>query len=88
MFLLHIDSQYTLVRFYSVFILRMSLFLKSLLNLLPYCFCFMLWLFGRKTCGILAPQPGIELKRPALEDEVLTIGPAGKSLPLLNKANK
>ena len=34
-------------------------------------FCF----FGHEACGILAPQPGIEL---ALE--VLTTGPPGKSL--------
>jgi len=67
---------------------NVTIFLKSLLNLLPYCFCFMLWLFGHKTCEILAPQPGIELTLSALEDEVLTIGRAGKSLPLLNKANK
>ena len=31
-------------------------FLKSLLNLLQYCFCFfMFWFFGREACGILAP---------------------------------
>ena len=40
---------------------------KSILNLLQYYFCFMVfcffvffWLFGHKTCGILAPQPGVE----------------------------
>ena len=37
-------------------------FLKSLLNLLQYCFCFMFWFFGHNTCGILAPWPGIELQ--------------------------
>ena len=31
-------------------------FLKSLLNLLQYCFCFMFWFFGHEACGILAPQ--------------------------------
>ena len=30
--------------------------------------------------GILAPQPGIEPTPPALEGEVLTTGPGGKSL--------
>ena len=30
--------------------------------------------FGYKTCGILAPQPGIKLSLPALEGEVLTTG--------------
>ena len=30
----------------------------------------MFWFFGHKACGILAPQPGIEPPRPALEGEV------------------
>ena len=55
-------------------------FLKSLLNLLQYCFCFMFWFFGPEAYGILAPQPGIEPAPPALEGEVLTTGPPGKSL--------
>ena len=29
-------------------------FLKSLFNLLQYCFCFMFWNFGHDSCGILA----------------------------------
>ena len=40
---------------------------KSLLSLLLYCFCFMLWFFDIEACGILAPQPGIEPAAPALE---------------------
>ena len=55
-------------------------FLKSLLNLSQYCFCFMFWPFGRKPCGILAPWPGIEPAPPALEGKVSTTGPPGKSL--------
>jgi len=51
---------------------------KSLLNLLQYCFCFMFWLFGHETCGILVPQPGIEPPPPALESEILTTGPSGE----------
>ena len=54
-------------------------FFKSLLNLLRYCFRFMFWFFGCEACGILAPQPGIESRPPALEGEVLTTGPPGKS---------
>jgi len=54
-------------------------FLKSLLNLLQYCFCFMFWCFGHETCEILAPLPGIEPIPPALEDKVLITGPPGKS---------
>ena len=40
----------------------------------------MFWSFGHKACGIVAPQPGIELASPALEGDVLTTGPPGKSL--------
>ena len=36
--------------------------------------------FSSEACGILAPRPGIELAPPALEGEVLTTGPPGKSL--------
>ena len=39
----------------------------------------MFWFFGREACGILAPQPGVEPTPPALEGEVLTTGPPGKS---------
>ena len=39
-------------------------------------FCF----FGHEACGILAPQPGIEPVPPALEGEILTARPPGKSL--------
>ena len=40
---------------------------------------YMFWFFGLKACGILAPWPGVEPTSPALEDEVLTTGPLGKS---------
>ena len=40
----------------------------------------MFWFFGWKACGILAPLPGIEPAPRALEGEVLTTGPPGKSL--------
>ena len=41
----------------KIFFKKSGPFLKSLLNLLPYCFCFMLWFFGAKACGVLAPWP-------------------------------
>ena len=41
----------------------------------------MFWLFGRKACGILTPLLGIKPAPPALEGEVFTTGPLGKSLP-------
>ena len=64
-------------------------FLKSLLNLLQYCFCLMFWPFGHEACGILASQLGIEpaplpsippTPGPTPEDEVLTTRLPGKSL--------
>ena len=39
----------------------------------------MFWLFGHEECGILAPRPGIKPALPAMEGEVLTAGPPGKS---------
>ena len=35
--------------------------------------------FGCEICGVLAPQPGIKPVPPALQGEVLTTGPSGKS---------
>ena len=55
-------------------------FLKSLLSLLQYYICVTLWTFGHTACGILAPWPGLELTPPALEGEVPTTEPPGKSL--------
>ena len=43
--------------------------------LLLFMFCF----FGRKACGIFASQPGSKPALPALEGEVLIVGPPGKS---------
>ena len=40
-------------------------------------FCFI----GREACGILASQPGMEPKPPALEGKLLTTGLPGKSQP-------
>jgi len=53
--------------------------LKSLLNLLPYCFCFMSCLSDHKACGILAPQSRLEPTSAALEGQVLTTGLPGTS---------
>ena len=50
------------------------------LHLLQYCFCFVFWLFGHETCGILAPWTGIEPELPAVEAEILATRPPGKSL--------
>ena len=37
------------------------------------------WFFGCKACGILAAQPRVEPTSPAVEGEILTTGPPGKS---------
>ena len=48
-------------------------FVTLLLLLLMFCF------FSHKACGILAPRPGIEPTPHALEGDVPTTGPPGKS---------
>ena len=48
-----------------------------------YNIAYVLWVFfffSHEVCRILAPQPGIEPSTPALEGEVLSTGPPGKSL--------
>ena len=54
-------------------------FLKSLLNLLQCCFCFIFWFLSQEACGILFPQPGIEPMSSALEREGPTTEPLGIS---------
>ena len=59
-------------------------FLKSLLNLLQYCFCFFLCFgfFDPQACRILVSWPGIELT-PCIGGEVLTTGQPGKSQEII-----
>ena len=52
---------------------------KSSLNLLQLCLHSMPWFCGCEARGTLTPQPGIKSVPPALEGEVLTTGPPGKS---------
>ena len=52
---------------------------QSLLNLLQYCFCLLLWLFGPEACRTLAPPLEIKTAFPKLEGEVLNAGPPGES---------
>jgi len=67
--------------FFVFLFFLMWIILKSLLNLLQYCFCFMfLFLFfGLEACGLLTSLPGIEPAPPMLDGGVLTTGPPGKS---------
>ena len=48
-------------------------------NIASVVLCLFFFFFGPETCGILDPQPGIELSVPALEGEVLPTGLQGKS---------
>ena len=55
-------------------------FLKSFIEFVTILLLFYVLVFWlRVACGILAPWPGIEPVPPALEGEVLTTGPPGKS---------
>ena len=75
MFLLFYDQK-------NLFILRIfnvGQFLKSLLNLLQYCFCFMVCFFGHETCGILTASSWIELAPLHWKVKFLTPGVPGKS---------
>ena len=81
----HNESSYTCGRTcpcFCLFVLKIFFwcgpFLKSLLNLLQYCFCFMFWAFGCEACGILAHPPGIKPTPHELDSKVLTTGPPGK----------
>ena len=47
--------------------------LKSLMNLLQYCLCFMFCFFGPEVCGILVPWPGIEPTSFVLEGKVTKV---------------
>ena len=67
--------------------------LKSLLNLLQYCFCsshvlgfclFLFFVFGQDACGISAFQPGITPTPHALEGKVLTLDGLGSPYSFLS----
>ena len=45
--------------YFLIFFFWCGPFLKPLLSLLHYCFCFMFWIFGHEAYGILASGPGI-----------------------------
>ena len=73
------------ITFLKIFLFDVDYFLSLywICYNIPSVLCF--GFFGHKACGILAPRPGIEPTCPALEGEVLTTGPPGKSLPLFFK---
>ena len=53
---------------------------KVFIDFVTILLLFYVWFFGRDACGILVPRPGIKPAPPALEGEVLTTEPPGKSL--------
>ena len=70
-----------LLLFFLKKIFLMWTIFKVFIEFVPILLLFLYFgFFGREACGILAPQPGIEPAPPALEGEVLTTGPPGKSL--------
>ena len=82
-----IPFYFTLLFFFNNLFLKIFLcapFLKSIefVTILPLLFTF--WSFGQKACGILAPPRESEPTPPALEGEVPTTGPQGKSLLCFN----
>ena len=62
-----------------IFFLCGRLFFKVFIEFITILFLFYVF-FDHEACGILAPRPGIQPAPPALEGEVLTTGPPGKSL--------
>ena len=70
----------TVKLYFFFFFLGYGPFLKSLLNLLHYCFCFIILAFLATGMWDLSSRSGIKPARPALEGEVLTTGPPGRSL--------
>ena len=56
-----------------------STFFEVFIKFVAILFLFYVPVFGHKADGILAPSPGIKPATPALEGEVLTTGPPGKS---------
>ena len=53
---------------------------KVFIEFITIMLLFYVLAFGPEACGILASRPGIEPTPPALEGEVLTTGPPGRSL--------
>ena len=71
------SSYYFSLKFFYVDLL---FFFKIFIEFITILLYFMSWLFGIEACGIPVPQPGIKPVPSALDGEVLTTGPPGKSL--------
>ena len=89
----HNMEQYGLTSYFIIFfkIFFMWIVFKVFIEFVTVLLWFyVLFFFSCKSCGILAPQPGIEPTPPALEGEVLISGPPGRSLewPHILKLNR
>ena len=80
----HCATWEVLFFFYFRFFFDVDHFLKVFIefgyNIASVFLCF--GFCGHEACGILASRPGMEPSPPALEGEVLTTGPPGKSVAL------
>ena len=65
-FVEQVESLFYLCIFLFLKGLLMWTILKSLLNLLQYCFCLMFWFFECEAYGIVASPPGIEPHTPCV----------------------
>ena len=72
------------LRFFFFFLLERTIF-KVFLEVVTILLLFYVLVLWCEACGILAPWPGIKLTLPALEGEVLTTGPPGKSQSQVSK---
>ena len=74
---------YVVIYFLKSFCFWCGPFKKSFIESVAILFLFfMFWIFGLQAYGISAPGPRIKPTSPALEGEVLTTGPPGKSLDM------
>ena len=77
--LYHITSFHTISHHTYIYFLMWTIF-KVFIEFFTIFLLFYVCCFGHEACGILGPWSGMEPIPPALEDEVLTTGPPGKSL--------
>ena len=65
--------------FLKFFFFNVDNFLKVFIEFVTILLLVSVFFFSHKACGPIVPQPGVKLTPPALEGEVLTTGPPGKS---------
>ena len=73
-------AQWVILHKFYIKVLPPHHFLRVFIEFFTISFLFYVLFFGHEACQFLAPWLGIEPAPPALEGEVLTTGPHGKSL--------